>query len=74
MDDADADRTGDMALDFDAVLASISTRILRLFFRNDPSITALVVVTGCNKTIGCCDSSFKPICRVVKRTPRVRDY
>src|SRR5918994_6773882 len=69
MNDADPDRTGDIALDFDASAGSISARIFRLFFRNTPSITALVVVTGCNKTIGCCDSSFKPICLKVKRTP-----
>jgi len=67
---ADIDRTGDIALDFDASARFHSARILRLFFRNAPSITALVVVTGCNKTIGCRDSSFKPICLKVKRTPR----
>ena len=70
MDNADADRTGDIALDFDASARFHSARILRLFFRNAPSITALVVVTGCNKTSCCRDSSFKPICLKVKRTPR----
>jgi hypothetical protein len=61
MDNADTDGIGEIALDSTQVLASISALMLRLFFRNAPSITALVVVTGCNSTIGCSDSSFKPI-------------
>jgi hypothetical protein len=69
MDDSDPGRTGDIALDFDASAGVHFSRILRLLFRNARSITARVVVTGCNKTIACCDSSFKPSCLVVKRTP-----